>query len=174
MTLVHRISRLFTADLHAMLDRLEEPEALLKQAVRDMEEAVAKNEQRVLLLEHQEMELERRLEAIRQALATVDAELDLCLARDEDALARTLVRRKLENEATLRALEGRQEETTRLLQQTRSLLDEQRRELDGVRQKVELIMPVRESSTSFGTEHAVSNDDVEIALLRERERRQPS
>ena len=46
MALINRMSRLFTADVHAVLDRIEEPEALLKQAIREMEEEVQGAEQR--------------------------------------------------------------------------------------------------------------------------------
>ena len=40
MALISRVSRLFTADVHAVLDRIEEPEVLLKQAIREMEDEV--------------------------------------------------------------------------------------------------------------------------------------
>ena len=43
MALITRVSRLFQADLHAVLDRIEEPEVLLKQAVREMEEELARD-----------------------------------------------------------------------------------------------------------------------------------
>jgi phage shock protein A len=33
MALINRISRLFKADFHAVLDQIEEPEGLLKQAI---------------------------------------------------------------------------------------------------------------------------------------------
>src|SRR5262245_6048157 len=129
MTLIHRISQLFTADLHAVLDRLEEPEALLKQAIRDMEEVAAKTEQRVRLLEHGINDLERRRQSIEQSTVGIDGELDLCLAQGEDALARSLVRRKLEAERALRAIAARHDDDTRQLTEQRALLDEQRREL---------------------------------------------
>ena len=41
MTLINRLSRLFKADVHAMLDRIEEPPLLLQQALRDMAQALA-------------------------------------------------------------------------------------------------------------------------------------
>ena len=36
MALVNRLSRLFQADFHAVLDRIEEPDLQLRQAVREM------------------------------------------------------------------------------------------------------------------------------------------
>ncbi len=44
MALISRLTQLFQADFHAVLDRLEEPDALLRQAVRDMEDALARDE----------------------------------------------------------------------------------------------------------------------------------
>ena len=51
MALITRVSRLFQADFHAVLDRIEEPEVLLRQAVREMEEELARDEQRRIAAE---------------------------------------------------------------------------------------------------------------------------
>jgi len=40
MALVTRLTRLFQADFHAVLDRIEEPDLQLKQAVREMQFAL--------------------------------------------------------------------------------------------------------------------------------------
>ena len=38
MPILNRVKRLFQADVHAILDAIEEPEAVLKQAIREMQE----------------------------------------------------------------------------------------------------------------------------------------
>ena len=38
MALIKRVARLFQSDMHAVLDRIEDPESLLKQSIREMEE----------------------------------------------------------------------------------------------------------------------------------------
>ena len=60
MALINRISRLFKADFHAVLDQIEEPEALLKQAIRDMEDDVVNTEQRIGLCAHDQDALTQR------------------------------------------------------------------------------------------------------------------
>ena len=52
MALITRVGRLFRADLHAVLDRVEEPEVLLRQAIREMEEELAEDRQRLRLERH--------------------------------------------------------------------------------------------------------------------------
>ena len=60
MALITRVSRLFRADFHAVLDRIEEPDVLLKQAVREMEEDIARDEQRGKALTHEQGQLDKR------------------------------------------------------------------------------------------------------------------
>ena len=60
MALITRLSRLFEADFHAVLDRIEEPELQLKQAVREMQFAVDQGRQRIKLLQHEAGQLQAR------------------------------------------------------------------------------------------------------------------
>ncbi len=71
MALINRISRLFKADFHAVLDQIEEPEMLLKQAIREMEDDLAETEQRIRVCAHEQ-----------EALATRNSEVDNKLAVD--------------------------------------------------------------------------------------------
>ena len=66
MALITRVSRLFRADLHAVLDRIEEPDVLLRQAVREMEEALARDEQRLKALNYERVQLLSRESEIEQ------------------------------------------------------------------------------------------------------------
>ena len=63
MALIARVSRLFRADVNAVLDRMEEPEVLLRQALRDMQEALAQDQQVLAKMEKELKQLtDRRLE----------------------------------------------------------------------------------------------------------------
>ena len=96
MALITRVSRLFQADFHAVLDRIEEPEVLLRQAVREMEEELARDEQRSKMLTHEQRQLVTRETGLKQSLHDIDEELDTCFAAGNDELARACIRRKLE------------------------------------------------------------------------------
>ena len=61
MTLIARVSRLFRADLHAVLDRVEEPDLVLRQAVREMEEDLARDGRRADALDLRQRRLLARL-----------------------------------------------------------------------------------------------------------------
>ena len=113
MALITRISRLFQADVHAVLDRIEEPVAVLRQAVREMEEALRDDERQLKLLVHEAGQLEKRGDDLKESLLQIEDELEICFYHEKDELARTLIRRKLESEQfqksiirQLRSLQG--------------------------------------------------------------------
>jgi len=92
------MSRLFTADVHAVLDRIEEPGVLLKHAIREMEEELAHSEQRVRQLEHERTTLADRHRKVQAVLAELTEQLDVCFANGNDELARKIVKRRLETD----------------------------------------------------------------------------
>ena len=178
MALITRLSRLFRADAHAVLDRIEEPDLLLRQAVREVEAAIGRDEQRIRLLGHEDRQIRTRIEDAAQTLRRLDEELDVCFDAGKEDLARTLVRRRLEAERLRDALARRGEETASALEQLRRSTEENRSQLDSMRQKVELLANEDESREPTAQwsqpDLSVRDEDVEIAFLREKQRRQSS
>jgi len=184
MALINRISRLFKADFHAVLDQIEEPEALLKQAIRDMEDELAAAEQRIALCAHDQDSLSVRKEELQGAIADIDAELDLCFESEKDDLARSLIRRKLEAERLLKRLTTKHSANEDYLGEQRARLDENTATLEGLRQKAELFAqrtPIHGDSPSefddiawMAREMTVGDDEIEIAYLREKNIRSAS
>jgi phage shock protein A len=166
------MSRLFTADVHAVLDRIEEPDVLLKHAIREMEEALALGEQRAHELEHEHERLADRARKIEGALVELDAQLGVAFDSGNDELARKVVKRKLETEKLGKHVAERRAVTSKALDERRRTLDEQREHLDVLRQKAELLTETPHGGDEWGkTEFTVGDDEIEIALLRERQRR---
>jgi phage shock protein A len=184
MALINRLSRLVKADFHAVLDNIEEPEQLLKQAIRDMEDELAEAEQRIILCAHDQETLAIRRNELREAIKEIDAQLDLCFASEKEQLAKSLIKKKLEAERILKRLETKYAANDRYLDEQRSALDENRSTLEGLRQKAELFAqrsPVAADGCSEFDDIAwmtrdmhVGEDEVEIAFLRERDARIPS
>ncbi len=99
MALINRMSRLFTADMHAVLDRIEEPDVLLKHAIREMEEELARCEQHVRTLDHERGLLADRHRKVQSALMELNGQLDVCFTNGNDELARKVIKRRLETQA---------------------------------------------------------------------------
>jgi phage shock protein A len=174
MALITRMSRLFRADVNAVLDRIEEPAALLRQAIREMEEDLAHDEQRARLLEHEQRQLDARLADVERALREIDEQLDTCFDSGKDDLARTVIRRRLEAEQQRRILAGRRDALAGTRAGLGRRLDDNRRRLDAMRQKSELLADGeadRREDRWSGPDVTVRDEDVEVALLQERQRR---
>jgi len=178
MALVTRLTRLFRADAHAVLDRLEEPAVLLRQAVREMDEEVARNAQALKALELDHEQTRARIAQIESSLTGIAGELDLCFAADNHNLVRTLLRRRLEGERLAKHLTQRLMRLAADIAQRRSALEDQRQRLEGMRQKAAIFdieSDIDKSDATGGTpDIAVSEDDIDLALLREQQRRKAS
>ena len=184
MALINRVSRLFKADLHAVLDHIEEPEQLLKQAIRDMEDDLAATEQRVALCAHDQDALSVRRNELEDTLTEIDEQLDLCFASEKDDLAKNLIRKKLEASRLLKRLNAKHVANEKYLAKQRSMLDENQSTLEGLRQKAELFAqraPVPANGASefddiawMAREMTISDDEVEVAYLREKNQRSAS
>lgn len=177
MAMITRLSRLFTADFHAVLDRLEEPDVLLRQAVREMEDELAHCEQQLNRLRHEHQQLTRRETEIAETIDEIDEQLDLCFASGEEMLAKTLVKRKLPQVTLKRTIRGNRENVEREIEAARGQLIEQRQRFDGIRQKAELLSENFDSSggeLGAVSEFAISEADVDVAFLKEKRMRSAS
>lgn len=179
MALMTRMTRLFRADAHAVLDRLEEPATLLRQALREMEAALEEDHRRRRRLDRQHTQLVARRAELARTVDSANRELDLCFEAGNEALARGLLRRRLEAERLQAALERRLEGAATALAEIDTRLDENRARLEALRQKAELLaeeeVPDEDDTAwlerDFGRGLRVGDDEVEVALLQERQRR---
>lgn len=174
MTVLTRLSRLFRADLHALLDRMEAPDVLLQQAIRDMEGEIQlqQQEQKKRALEQQQ--LQRRCSELQERLQQQETELDLCLDAGNDALTRALLRRRLEQEQTLRLLQQRLQTLSEKMRGADAEFQQQQRELQGLREQADLLLQQPSGTRDAADACAVTEADVELALLKAKSRRSPA
>ncbi len=178
MALITRLSRMFRADMHAVLDRIEEPQQLLQQAIREMEEALLHEQQQLKLQQHERQQLKRRLQGLQQQMEQSEEELDICFKSDKEELARNVIKRRLEIERLGKLLAQQEESLSEQVKQLEPRIEEHRAELEGMRQKAELLSSESAESgrgvTAEDIGIAVGEDDIEVAFLREKQRRMPS
>ena len=174
MALINRMSRLFTADVHAVLDRIEEPDVLLKHAVREMEEELGRSELTLRTLEHEHGALGERQRKTQEVLAELGEQLDVCFESANEELARKVIKRRLETERLERHVAERRAALAKELAAVSAAIDEQRVELDVMRQKAELLTTTAAGDDFRNGDFAVGEAEIEVALLRERQKRRPS
>jgi phage shock protein A len=178
MTLMSRIERLFKADAHGVLDWLEDPEAILKQSVRDMETEIAQGEQRLADLSRKADKLQSVVGTVETKMAELEDQIDICFEEDNTELARAFIRKKLEAEKRLKTAANLVADVVAKQEAQQQKLKQQREQLDAIVEKMQLFVDnacetaQQESASAFdSTSIGVSDEEVEIAFLHEKRRR---
>ncbi|MEO0575696.1 MAG: PspA/IM30 family protein [Pseudomonadota bacterium] len=175
MALIYRLARLFKADAHAVLDRIEEPQALLKQSIRDMQSDLTQTEQRIAQRVHELETLSRQVRQLDEALTEHTTQLDLCFASGKEALARSVIRKKLAGEQLRAQIHSNAAQLNEQLETQRAALAHKRTTLDSLQQKATLFdVGARTPSGDTAQTATITDDQVEIAMLRERDLRSAS
>ena len=93
MGIASRIVKIFKADIHGVMDQIEDQGLLLKQYLRDMEEALNRKEAelaRKMALRHQTQKEHAKYDQQYQAL---DHDLTVAVRKDKNDIARMLIRK---------------------------------------------------------------------------------
>lgn len=175
MALIRRITRLFQADLHAVLDQLEEPDLLLHQTMREMEQLLAEDSHRLKLLLHEQRVLESREQEIRQSQNSFSNELDLCFENGRESLAKETIRRRLQAERMLQALTTRRDSVNRECNELCTAIEQNQSRLESIQHKAELLSVEKlqqpDENNWPTAEIEILERDVELELLREKQKR---
>jgi phage shock protein A len=130
--------RLCKADLHGVMDQLEDKQLLLKQHVREMTEALDRQQARLGRLESTGRQTARRLQEYRHKTQVMEADIRLALEKGRDEIARMLIRKHHPLARMAEALEAQQGLLTAELAAGRELMAQQALQLDQIRQRVAL------------------------------------
>jgi phage shock protein A len=98
MGILDRVSTLVRANVNDMLDRAEDPEKMINQILRDMQENIGEARKAVASMIAQEKELELDVAQTRKLASEWQAKASRAVTAGKDDLAREALRRKQDNE----------------------------------------------------------------------------
>jgi len=174
MTLITRLSRLFHADMNAVLDQIEEPELVLKQAIREMEETLSHNEKRIKLVALEQKKLIGKQDELSQSVTNLEQQLDVCFESAKDELARVLIKRKLENTQYHKSITAKITRSVEDAEQLKNQFNEHQSQLASMKQKADILN--QDSTTNNSDDNweshpfAIQDEDVEVAFLHEKQK----
>lgn len=177
MPMFTRLVRLWKADLHGVMDQLEDRELLLNQHLREMETALDAREAAV-------RRLERELESVAEArkrceteIAPLETEIEAALDQERDDIARFLIRRRRELDQKRDALARRSGRLERDVREARERLAEQRDQYDSLRLRARDFRRTEDRPFDAGvggyeTEGGrPAEEEIELELLRRKKAR---
>lgn len=125
-SLFQRINDILNANLNDLLDKIEDPERMINQAIREMEENINQAREGVISAIASEKQLAKELEGQRNQAAEWMTKAQSALQSEREDLARAALARKQEVDAIIRNLEPAWESA----KQTSERLKNQLRQLE--------------------------------------------
>lgn len=176
MPIITRMSRLLQADIHAVLDRLEEPEALLRQAIREMEQSLSAAQQQLQAIVNEHQTVREQRDRLQQQLQDMELQLDLCFAHAKETMARDCIKRKLQLQRMLEIFSQRIAGLEGARATVQQNINQDQLRLAEMRHKCELFERVDPTSSCCqavynGSDGSVSEHEVELEFLREQQSR---
>lgn len=178
MGMMTRITRLWKADMHGVMDQLEDKALLLKQCLREMENSLQQKQQRLKQLRRTCEQIQAELVARDKELHKLEDDLNLAVTKEKDDIARLLIRKRLilqgecgRLERQLRQLEEEQGRLAELVQQQQRQYEELKIKCAAYCQQAEQRVGNEDDdiwSESAATRYP-SEEEVELELLRIKE-----
>ena len=130
MGIFTRIMRLCKADLHGVMDQLEDKELLLKQYLREMETSLQEKENHLNQLMRREDNIRRDLALREEEIEKLEKDLALSLRKEKDDIAKLLIRKQRGQKAVCNQLRQQLQALEEERQRIGRLLGEQRLQYD--------------------------------------------
>lgn len=126
MGIFKRVGDIVSANLNDMIERFESPETMLRQAIREMDAAIAKQMESAAGMIADERMIGNELARLHQITADLQTRARQAVARGDDAAARRCLSQRQEQQRLIAALEDQ-------LVTARSTGEQLRRQLDAMR-----------------------------------------
>jgi len=130
-----RISDVLAANLNDLIDRVEDPERMVKQIIREMEDNIRIAEEGVIDAMASEKQLQKDLEHHRHEATTWRQRAEEALRADQEDLARAALMRKKEHDQIITTLEPAWEAVQHTSEQLKAQLHALEAKLEEARRK---------------------------------------
>lgn len=173
MGLLSRLTTLAKADAHGVVDALEDKALILRQSVREAAAELDRKRCRVAAFDAEAKDLRADAERMAERVAALEGDVELALAGDQDPLARYAIKKLLPLRHGQRQIARRLEAIATERSELEAQLAEQQAEFELLEQRVRGYLARHDpeaGGTSAFTDLVVTDEDVELELLRRRSR----
>jgi phage shock protein A len=178
MAILSRMMRLFKADVHGVMDQLEDKRLLLKQYLREMEASLEDKEGRLNRIEQSIRQAENDHGQRKEEVHKLENDLDLAVRKEKDDIARMLIRKRRSLQGSCEQLKHQIEALTQENSRLSEILARQRLQYDQLKVKVAAFSQ-QASSEGFDDViapegvsqawRAPTEEEIELELLQRKE-----
>ena len=178
MAILTRIFMLFKADIHGVMDQIEDRGLLLKQHLREMEEALVQKEATLRQMGFTRDQARQDHEKGKNESSRLEQDLEVAIRKDRDDIARMLIK-KLKPLARIQSERSTHiERLDREIEQFKEDIGQKRLHYEQVRQQAVNFFHSAEKQNEnqrwpgmpadFGA-HKISDEEIELELLQRKE-----
>lgn len=160
MGVVRRLSDLWNAHLHELIERFETPEVMLKQAVREMEESLQSSLAAAARVIAHEKLLTKQLAELTAQIARVQQQAEAAVRRNDDAAARQALSEKQTCERTAAILAAQLAEVSHASSHLRRQIETMRRRVAEARRQ-QALLAARQQAAEFRSRSAREFESAE-------------
>ena len=183
MGIATRIVKIFKADIHGVMDQLEDQGLLLKQYLRDMEEALHQKEARLAKKMALRNQTQKEYDKYHQQYRALDHDLTVAVEKGKDDIARMLIRKTKPLESLCSELAGQMATLDEEISRFNKYLEQQRLQYEQLKiRSAEYFhrteMQVRDKDILEIVPNSIpgemSEDEIELELLKRKEALNPN
>lgn len=178
MSIMTRMTRLFKADVHGVMDQFEDDGLMLRQCLREMETSLAARRAALGRKINARDAARNDLTSRREEIAALEADIDMAIAKDRDDIARFLIKKQKPLSRHCSELAHHMENLDREIADAQAYLDKRRHQYDALKLRASQHLEregdadwPRTGKWSAQDASTVTDEEVELELLRRKERR---
>lgn len=178
MSIMTRVIRIFWADLHGVMDKIEDKGLLLKQYMRELELDLQRKKERIDQLADNARHAQADQNKCKQEVQNLERDLECAIRKAKDELARLLIRKKCVRQKQCVWLKSRHDSLWQEYDQLSTLLEHQKLRYDAMKVQAATFDVKTGSGDRLGTtsnpafedgRFCVSEEDIELELMQRKE-----
>lgn len=146
MNIFQRISKLVSANINHLLDQAEDPEVMVKQLIRDMEESIIELRRETIKAIGRQKQLEKQIGIAKDRAKELESKAALALETSDEGFARDLLAKKLEVQESITTMEEELKISNRIAKQMKSDLAKLEDQVQLARRKKEELIRRKHSA----------------------------
>jgi phage shock protein A len=170
--------RLFKADIHGVMDQIEDQGLLLKQHLRDMEESLGQKETQLKKMEIARDQAQQEYQKEKKETDHLESDLEVAIKKDRDDIARMLIKKLKPLSRIQTERRSHIDLLNHEMAQFKENLEQQRLQYEQLKQKATAYFhrtekqkweePWSAAPSDFSI-HELSEEEVELELLQRKE-----
>lgn len=178
MGIMTRFTRLCKADIHGVMDQIEDKELMLKQCLREMEASLVQKQAQYNQLKISLQEIENDTRQLKRENEKNEQDLMIAIEKEKDDIARLLIKKRIKTDQHQEACARQAESIKRQIEMLTENIEAQKHQFAEMKLRSESWFQRAEhrkweectpSAVSENAWHSISDEEIELELIKRKD-----